>query len=338
MSNNPHSLFARLVAISLVLSLALVVLSSLMRLSNQGLGCADWPACYGYVDVIKYAGDIGASGSRVAQPEALAPVTFVERAHRVVASLLLLFIIAIVVVAWQRRKDLEQRIALPLAIFGVSLFLAVLGIWYGSPLLRPPVVMGNLLGGMALLGLLWWLRLSVGSRSVQRISHNPESLRKWAVLGLVLVIAQIALGGWVSSNFAALACKTFPLCNGSLWPEMNIAKGFTVQHTLDVSAEGKVFIDQAAVTGIHMVHRISAIFVLLFVGWLGYRAVKLGGRFRTTGMASLAILISQVLVGVAIVILSSPLSVVVTHNTLAALLCLSIIKLIYETKRSPEIG
>lgn len=333
MSNYPHSLFARLVAISLVLSLALVVLSSLMRLSNQGLGCADWPACYGYVDVIKYAGDM-ASGSRVAQPEALAPVTFVERAHRVVASLLLLFIIAIVVVAWQRRKDLEQRIVLPLTILGMSLFLAVLGVWYGSPLLRPPVVMGNLLGGMALLGLLWWLRLSMGSRSVQRISHNPEALRKWAVLGLVLVIAQTALGGWVSSNFAALACETFPHCNGSWWPAMNIAKGFTVQHTLDVSAEGKVLIDQAAVIGIHMAHRISAIFVLLFVGWLGYRAVQLGGRFRAMGIATLAILISQALLGIAVVMFSSPLSVVVAHNALAALLWLSIITIIYRLPQS----
>ncbi len=324
------SLFAKLVTVSLVLSFALIVLSSLMRLSNQGLGCDDWPTCYGRIDVVKYAGDISATASRGLQPGALAPPTPVERAHRGVASLLLIFILAFVIVAWRKRKDSGPRMALPLAALAVTLFLAVLGVLYGSPLLRPPVVMANLLGGMVLLGLLWWLHLSQGRGPAAEVSPGAESLRKWALLGLGLVVTQTALGGWVSSNFSALACSTFPLCNGALWPEMNIPAGFTLRHLLGVSAEGRVIVEPTATTAIHVVHRLGAVLVLLFVGWLGYRVLKLGGRLRRLGMAILALLVLQALLGIMTVVFSSPLGVVVTHNATAALLWLTLLALIYR--------
>lgn len=334
MSSRPSSLFSKLVTVSLVLSFALIVLSSLMRLSNQGLGCDDWPDCYGRVDIVKYAGDIAATASRGLQPGTLAPPTAVERAHRGVASLLLVFILAFVIVAWRKRKDSGPSMVLPLAALAVTLFLAVLGVLYGSPLLRPPVVMANLLGGMALLGLLWWLHLSRGRGPASEVSQGAEPLRKWALLGLVLVVVQTALGGWVSSNFSALACSTFPLCNGVLWPEMDIPGGFTLRHLLDVGPEGRVIIEQATTTAIHMIHRLVAILVLLFVGWLGYRALKLGGRIRGLGMAILALLGLQVLLGMATVIFSAPLGLVVTHNATAALLWLTLLALIYRLPQS----
>lgn len=300
-----------------------------MRLSNQGLGCDDWPDCYGRIDTVKYAGDIAATASRGLQPGTLAPPTAVERAHRGVASILLIFILAFVIVAWRRRKDSGSHMALSLAALAVTLFLAVLGVLYGSPLLRPPVVMANLLGGMTLLGLLWWLYLSRGRGPVAEVSPGAEPLRKWALLGLALVVVQTTLGGWMSSNFSALACSTFPLCNGDLWPDMDILGGFTVRHLLDVSPEGRVIVEQAAITGIHVVHRIGAVLVFLFVGWLGYRAVRLGGRIRGLGLAVLALLGLQVLLGVTTVILSAPLGIVVMHNATAALLWLTLLALIY---------
>ncbi len=324
----PKSLFTRLVAISLLLSLTLVVLSSLMRLSNQGLGCDNWPECYGSIDVLKYARDINTSESAIAGISAIVPPTFVEQAHRVVASILQLFIIAIAVIAWLRRKNPGQHVALPIVLLGLSLFLAFLGVWYGSPLLRPPVVMANLLGGIVMVGVFWWLWLSLNQEPV----HNPPSAgayRKWAIAGLVVIIIQTSLGGWMSSNFAALACTTFPDCNGSWWPTMNVSEGFTVQNKLDVDAEGRVIIDQAGATSIHMTHRLGAIFVLLFIAWLGYKATKLGGRFRAVGRAILIILLLQVLIGITVVIFGSPLSIVVAHNFEAALLWLSMITLIY---------
>lgn len=324
----PKSLFARLVAVSLVFSLALVILSSLMRLSNQGLGCDDWPECYGSIDVVKYARDIDTPGSASARTSAIVPGTFVERAHRVVASILQLLIIAIAVIAWMRRKNPGQHVVLPIVLLGLSLFLAFLGVWYGSPLLRPIIVMVNLLGGITMVGVFWWLWLSL-IREPARNTHSIGAYRKWAIAGLVVVIVQTALGGWMSSNFAALACSNFPDCNGSWWPEMNVSAGFTVRSKLDVDAEGRVVVDQAAATGIHMAHRVGAAFVLLFIAWLGYKAMKLGGRFRAVGRAILTILLLQVLIGVTVVIFGSPLYVVVAHNFEAALLWLSIITLIY---------
>lgn len=324
----PKSLFARLVAISLLLSLTLVVLSSLMRLSNQGLGCDDWPECYGSIDVVKYARDIDTPEFAIAGISAIVPPTLVERAHRVVASILLLLIIAIAVIAWLRRKNPGQHVALPIVLIGLSLFLAFLGVWYGSPLLRPPVVMANLLGGIIMAGVFWWLWLSLNQEPV----HNPHSVsayRKWAIAGLIVVIIQTSLGGWMSSNFAALACTTFPDCNGSWWPDMNVSEGFTVRNKLDVDAEGRVIIDQAGATSIHMAHRLGAVFVFLFIAWLGYKVMKLGGRFYAVGRAILTILLLQVLIGVTVVIFGSPLSIVVAHNFEAALLWLSLITLIY---------
>ncbi len=308
-----------------------------MRLSNQGLGCDDWPDCYGRIDIVKYAGDIAATASRSLQPGTLAPPTAVERAHRGVASALLILIVALVIVAWRQRKDSGPGMALPLAALVVTLFLAVLGVLYGSPLLRPPVVMANLLGGMALLGLLWWLHLSLSRGPAVDVSAGAETLRKWALFGLALIVVQTALGGWVSSNFSALACSTFLLCNGLLWPEMDISDGFTLRHLLAVSPEGRVIVEQAATMAVHMVHRLGAVLVLLFIGWLGYRALKLGGRIRGLGMAILALLALQVLLGMTIIIFSAPLGVVVTHNATAALLWLTLLALIHRENATPQM-
>jgi cytochrome c oxidase assembly protein subunit 15 len=325
------SLFARLVAVSLLLSLVLIVLSSIMRLSNQGLGCAGWPECFGYVDVVKYARDISVSSSGFAQPSAIVPPTLVERAHRFVASILLIFIIAVAIMAWRRHRDPEIPIVVPLMILGISLFLALVGIWYGSPLMRPPVIMVNLLGGIALLGLFWWLCLSCFTVSASHSCNQShiQTLRNWAVFGLVVVVAQTALGGWMSSHFAALGCTTFPDCNGAWWPEMNFSEGFAVQPILTVDGTGKVIISPAAAISIHIAHRMGAGLVLLLAGWLGYKALKLGGRFRTAGVVILTAILLQVLLGIAVVKFSIPLAAVVSHSTVAALLWLGIITLIY---------
>ncbi|HEB92738.1 MAG TPA: heme A synthase [Gammaproteobacteria bacterium] len=251
-----------------------------------------------------------------------------------VASVLLMFIVALVIVAWRQRKDSGPGMTLPLGALAVTLFLAVLGVLYGSPLLRPPVVMANLLGGMALLGMLWWLYLSQHPGSTADTSPGAERLRKWALLGLALVVAQTALGGWVSSNFSALACPTFPLCKGVLWPEMDIPAGFTLRHLLVVSPEGRVVVELAATLAVHMVHRLGAVLVLLFVAWLGYRALKLGGRTRSLGMVVFVLLGLQVLLGMAVVVFSAPLGVVVTHNATAALLWLTLLALIHRLPQS----
>jgi len=297
------SLFAKLVTASLILSFTLIVLSSLMRLSNQGLGCDDWPACYGRVDIAKYAGDIGAMDSRGLQPGGLAPPSAVERAHRGVASTVLVFILAVAILAWRRRKGVGPGMALPLAALVITLLLAVLGV-------------------------LWWLWLNQGRReAATEASVAAASLRKWALLGLALVVAQTALGGWVSSNFSALACPALPFCGGA---EMDIAAGFTLRQLLEVSPQGRVVMEPAATVGIHVMHRLGALLVLAFLVWLGYRLLKQDGRPRTLGMVLLALLGLQILLGMAVVMLGSPLGMVVSHNATAALLWLTLLALIHD--------
>ncbi len=184
-----------------------------------------------------------------------------------------------------------------------------------------------------LLGVLWWLWLSQRHReAVAGASVAAESLRKWTLLGLALVVVQTALGGWVSSNFSALACPSFPFCGGA---EMNIAAGFTLRQLLEVSSQGRVVIEPAATVAIHVMHRLGALLVVSFLAWLGYRLLKQDGRPRTLGMILLALLGLQALLGMAIVILGSPLGVVVSHNATAALLWLTLLALIHDLS-SPQ--
>lgn len=332
--NGRTSAFARLVAVSLALSLAVIVLSALMRLSNQGLECAGWPECYGQIHAPGAVANPSAAGP--SRSQAILPNSFIDRGHRAVASLLLLAVIAMAAIAWRRRGDPRQSVALPMSLLGLSLFLALLGVWFGSPLLKPPVTLANLLGGMAMLALLWWLYLTTRGDAARDVPARALIYRRWAVLGLAAVIVQTALGGWTSANFAALACTTFPDCNGSWWPPMDVAEAFSLSRTLAVDADGKVIIHEAAVTAIHMAHRIGAAFVLLFVGVLGYKAARLGGRLQAAGVAILAILLLQVSLGVAVVVFSAPLYAVVAHNAAAALLWLALITLIYFLSRSVD--
>jgi cytochrome c oxidase assembly protein subunit 15 len=322
------SIFTLLVAIALVLSFAVTVLSSVMRLTNLGLGCAGWPECYGVIAAPGYGIEPGPSGAGAGRSQAFFPNSIVARGHRAVASLLLLSIIAIAVIAWRQRGDPQQPVAVPMALLGLSLFLALLGAWFGSPLLRPPVMLANLLGGMAMVGLLWWLYLSVRGIPSRAEPRRMGAYRLWAILGLAAVVAQTALGGWMSGNFAALACTTVPDCNGLWWPSMDFSAGFSPSRTLEVDTAGKVIIDQAAVTAIHVGHRIGAVFVLLFVGGLGYKALRSGGRIAVIGIAILALLLAQASLGIAIVAFSAPLPVVVAHNAVAVLLWLALIGLI----------
>lgn len=301
-----------------------------MRLSNLGLGCNGWPECYGQIHALGPGGDLDPSIAGPGNLQVFVPDSFVGRGHRAVASLLLLAVIAMATIAWRRRSDPRQPVAQPMVLLGLSLFLALIGVWFGSPLLRPLITLANLLGGMTMLALLWWLYLSVRVGPVPGgMPRGAAAYRVWAVLGLTAVIVQTAIGGWVSANFAALACTTIPDCNGSWWPPMNIPEGLSPTRTLAVDAGGKVIIDQAVVTAIHMFHRIGAVFVLLFVGLLGYKTAKLGGRFRVFGIAILASLLVQALMGIAVIVFSAPLMVVVAHNAVAVLLWLAVIALIH---------
>lgn len=311
-----------LVGLSIVLALVVVILGAYTRLVDAGLGCPDWPGCYGHLTVPQ-------TESEISQAEQLYPdvpvdqgKAWVEMVHRYFASGLGLLGIVITVVAWLGKQPLK----LPIAFLVLVVVQGAFGAWTVTLKLWPQVVTAHLLGGFATLALLWYyfVRL-VGLKAP---SLTP-SLRHHVHVVLVLIVIQIALGGWVSSNYAALACPDFPFCHGSLLPEMDMLAGFNIFQDVGPNYLGGQLSNDARVA-IQMVHRLGA-FVVLFTGfWLVVRLPSRHMRAIVGGLLAL-----QFILGVANVAFSLPLAVAVLHNSMAAVLLLSVLTLL--TGRKDEL-
>ncbi|MDP2239039.1 MAG: COX15/CtaA family protein [Burkholderiales bacterium] len=327
-------MFRKLVLTAACLTFIVIVVGAYVRLEDAGLGCPDWPGCYGHlVGVPDQAHEVAKAELTFGQ-KFDAGRAWKEMVHRYLAGTLGLLIAAIAVVAWRKRATLRQSPVLALSLVALVLFQAALGMWTVTMLLKPVIVTLHLLGGMATLGLLTWLAL----RQLQRDSPGEPAasrLRPWAALGLLIVICQIALGGWVSTNYAALACVDFPTCHGEWLPQMDFPHAFQFVRELGVTAAGAA-LPYEALTAIHWMHRVGALVTLLYIGCLAL-AVR-----RTPGMAMhgallLVILLLQVSLGVANVMLSLPLPVALAHNGGAALLLVALIMLNFALfSRSPK--
>lgn len=314
----------KLTIFALFWTLALIMLGAWVRLHDSGLGCPDWPGCYGHVSPTHAQETIAAVES--ANP--VGPVTmekaWKEMIHRYAAGFLVLMVVGIMITTLLKRRQLAISPWLPIGLFGVILFQALLGMWTVTLLLKPAVVTGHLLGGLITLGLLLWLVL-------QLTWPNPQphrGPRRWALLALVLVALQIVLGGWTSTNYAALACNEFPACvNGEWLPPMDFSNAFHVVRELGKTADGQN-LSFAALTAIHVLHRIGAVIVLLVVGALSIRLIK-QPVWRYWGWSLLAALTVQILLGISNVVFGLPLPVAVAHNGGAAVLLMLCIGLNY---------
>ena len=311
-------LFILLVSASTLLVFVVVVLSAYLRLAGSGLGCEDWPACYA---VFKPEGGAWQDIAALHVPiPAWATLT-----HRLVATVLGVFILGITIMAVARRRESRIHVLIAVILLGITLFLSVLGYKTPSPLL-PWVTLSNLLGGMAMLALLWWLG--------QRLTGNtPGMMDAWMRLGLIVLLFQIALGGWVSANYAAAACPALPGCEGWLTGDAGCA--FNPARALDVTPQGAVRADENTKL-VHMVHRMGAVAAFLYLGWLGWRATRLGKPWRTAAIALLVFLLLQVLLGLAMITLRLPLSLVTLHNAVAALLLLTLVNLNHLLPSGPR--
>jgi cytochrome c oxidase assembly protein subunit 15 len=290
----------RLAFAALALTFVVVVIGAYVRLSDAGLGCPDWPLCYGRP--IPDAGEDARAWK--------------EMVHRWLAGTLGLLLFALLLVAWRTR----QSRALASAIAALVVFQAALGMWTVTLLLKPVIVTAHLLGGMTLLGLMVWLCL-------ERLHHGaaPEgrAMRGAAALALAAVAAQIALGGWVSANYAALACPDLPLCLGQAVPPMDFANGFHMVRELGRTDEGEP-LPQAALIAIHWSHRMFALVVVAVVAWAAVRASKL---YRALGLLIGALLALQFSLGIANVAFSVPLALAAAHNAGAAALLAALVVL-----------
>lgn len=302
-----------------IFALLVVSVGAYTRLADAGLGCPDWPGCYGFLTVPEQASDISTAEARY--PDA--PVEIVkawwEMGHRYIAGALLLLVASILVMAYRGREEEDTPLKLAAVLMFVILWQAAFGAWTVTLKLWPQVVTGHLIGGFTTLSLMWLLFLRQGGLSkVVSALPRPNMLAK---IAFVAVVVQIILGGWVSSNYAALACYDFPSCDGTYTPDIDLQEGFNVFQSVGPNYLGGLMTNEARMA-IHWVHRIGAIIVLLVVGALVVQTVK---QVAVVGYALLFALLTQITLGVLNVVWVLPLLNATAHNTVGALLLLVLV-------------
>ncbi len=309
-----------LAKISLVLVVVLVSLSAYLRLDHSGIGCEPWPACYGNIGIEGEASDVSGTYQRLLD-EARQPLSWATPLHRLVASVLALLILSMTMLAHMRKSDRVMTIGL----LALTVFLAWLGI-YSEGLHSPAVVMGNLSGGFAMLGLLGWM--VVRKRSDQ--SNPDKPLRNWIAFAIVILCLQIFLGGLTSANFAASACQTLPDCHGTYLPGSGLATAFDLTRTHDIGPTGMV-LGGAERAAIHKLHRLGAVLTIVTVIGAAIMAWKRGRDLRVWAYVAMVLAAAEFVVGATAILAGLPIAVAVAHNWLAALLLLVLLKLAAES-------
>ena len=303
--------FRRLALAGAALAATVVVLGAWVRLTDAGLGCPDWPGCYGHV---------------YPQADHNFSKAIHEMIHRYFASTLGAISLGLLGWALWNRKTRGQPLKSVALLFGVICLQGALGALTVTLLLKPLIVTAHLLGGLSTVAILWWLSLTPDRRE---LSRSEVGLRKLALLGLGALALQIALGGWTSSNYAAVACPDLPTCQQSWWPNMDFRDAFVLWRGLDIDYTGGVLANPARIA-IHVTHRIGAVIaglILIAVGAVTLarahsRALKIVG-----GLLMGAVLL-QIGIGMSMVHFGMPLPLATLHNAGAALLVVCTVTLL----------
>ncbi|MGD8583501.1 MAG: COX15/CtaA family protein [Gammaproteobacteria bacterium] len=310
-----------------VFAAVVVLLGAYTRLVDAGLGCPDWPGCYGFLTVPDSHEEIKIAEQAFPHAPVEAHKAWPEMVHRYFAGTLGLIIALLAFLAFKARQDDSQPLLLPILLLGLVIFQAALGMWTVTMGLLPIVVMGHLLGGFTTLALLLllFLRLRDGNKP-----SSASPLRNLALIGLAIVFIQISLGGWTSANYAAIICTDFPTCQGHWLPPLDIAGAFEL-HDENVQNYLGGFLGNDARVTIHWLHRLGALVTTLFILFLAFRLFSSEHR----GFAGwlLLVLVVQVSLGISNVVFSLPLAVAVAHNGVAALLLLTMVTLVHTLGR-----
>jgi cytochrome c oxidase assembly protein subunit 15 len=245
-------------------------------------------------------------------------------------------VLAINVLAWRGGETARRFRALAFGIGVLILFQAALGMWTVTLKLLPWVVSAHLLGGMATFGLLLWLGLRTRYRLPVVDSPAVRRLRRWLAIALVVLVAQISLGGWTTANNAALACPDLPRCTGEWWPQTDFAEAFVIWREVGVNYEGGI-LDQSARAAIHLSHRIGAVITLAVLLFTGFLATRVSGVQRI-GKLLMALVCLQFLLGLLNVALQLPLPNAVAHNGTAALLLGTLLWALSASRTSSGAG
>jgi cytochrome c oxidase assembly protein subunit 15 len=332
--------FRRLALAGALLAAAVVVLGAWVRLTDAGLGCPDWPGCYGHV--YPNAGQVTAGHAAAGHT---ATQALHEMIHRYFAGSLVLVITILLAWTVRFRKDPGQPLVPVLLLFLIVCGQAALGALTVTLLLKPLIVTAHLLGGLSTLALLWWLSLAPETRPLNR---RQAALRRYALAGVAALVLQVALGGWTSTNYAAVACPDFPTCQQSWWPRMDYRDAFVLWRGLDIDYEGGVLANPARVA-IHVTHRLGALIVGSILIILGSMAAVRGRgatigpgagsrRLARAGVWIVAAVLLQISIGIATVHFGVPLPLATLHNAGAAFLVLSVVTLLRALWPVPDVA
>jgi cytochrome c oxidase assembly protein subunit 15 len=304
-----------LLIFGILLAFCVISLGAYVRLSDAGLGCPDWPGCYGkLLGVPDSHHEVNAAQAAFPHAPVEAAKAWKEMIHRYLAGILGLVIAALAILAiWPRRQAV---IAPQIFLVGLVLVQAALGMLTVTWLLKPVIVTLHLLGGMLILATLVGIH---AHQAPSLIDTTTPALKKaaWAITAIILI--QIALGGWTSANYAAMACSDYPLCQGQLMPaDMDWSHAFVFNRELGQTSDGQMLSLQT-LTAIHWTHRSFALIVLAACVAFAMR-LKQQAETRHLGQLLLAAVVVQVLLGISNVWLQWPLGLAVLHNTGAAIL------------------
>jgi cytochrome c oxidase assembly protein subunit 15 len=312
------SLYRPLVFCAVVLTFLVIVVGAYVRLEDAGLGCPDWPGCYGQIiGVPDEAHEVMRAEQAFPGKTVDAGRARKEMFHRYLAGTLGLLIVAIATIAWRWRAGIGRPPWLAGALIVLIAFQASLGMWTVTMLLKPAIVTLHLLGGMSTLALVLWLALrEIDPRPAP--AEMARRMRPWAATGLAVLAVQIALGGWVSANYAALACVDFPACHGKWLPDMDFGNAFHVVRELGVTAAGAP-LSQEALNAIQWSHRAWALVAFAYLAVLALWAMRTPA-LRLAAALLFALLFVQAGLGAANVLMRLPLVLAAAHNAAAALL------------------
>jgi cytochrome c oxidase assembly protein subunit 15 len=336
--------YRKLVWVSVFLTFDLIVFGAFTRLTDSGLGCPDWPGCYGAANPFLAHEQIVAAEALMPTGPVTVVKAWIEMIHRYLAMTIGVLIVAMMAQSWyqwRKTKRVEYAPWLPTALFFFVCLQGAFGAWTVTLKLQPVIVTIHLLLGMGLLSLLVWYGGRQNHLHAPRelVSAAPPAMRNIRILAGVaatLLLVQLALGGWTSTNYATLACSDFPLCSGKLVPEMDFEHGFTLWRELGKTAAGH-YLPFSALVAIHWVHRNFGFIVAVVAGYVAWRAWGHDALHKTARNIALT-LGAQILTGVATIYLSFPLTIAVLHNAGAAMLVLLLTMLNYKAKYQYDIA
>jgi cytochrome c oxidase assembly protein subunit 15 len=317
-------LLATATSIALVLVFTVIAASAYLRLDQAGLGCTDWPECYGL--------QLAAPGATVKQsvPEQSRVVVLVRITHRLAAAGIGLLIVIIVIACFRTRRNWPEGAAIAAVLVALVLFLAVLGrVTQGSRL--PAVTLGNLLGGMAMLALLWWLRLRIAYQARTHHYSRDRRLAFGAWIGLAMLVLQIGLGAMVSAGYAAASCSTVPDCHGIWWSADWTFAAFNPWREANIPADGAWQSDPMR-QALHMGHRFGAMATAGCLLALVLLLLRRGGTRFVLGLYLLGLLLFQFALGLAAVFFQPSLLLALMHNTAAALILIAVVSAIFYSR------